>query len=342
DIYYKNKGSIEGDLEVQLETIKDSVANLLKINNTFNNQLKSISVSNDIPESNEALQVRFVKAINYFEEQTKFTIERSLNSLSFTTDNKAIDKEITKHLDTLDELLAIKQLYFKGLQKGFDSHKFLELRARSVFVTKEKPKKQRKTFIDGTSNIELFELLRALRNEIAKREDLAHFQVFTQKSLYAMCELLPNTKQELKSIHGMGKKRMERYGDEILQLIKEYCGDRGLKFSDNSSVLEKLEPKTKKIDTKQRSLQLFKTGKSLDEIADERRLNPNTIFGHLASFISSGEVEITDLMSETHFTELKEIIPAKTFENLSDLKHQLDDKYDYGELRLVINELSRN
>lgn len=342
DIYYKNKGSIEGDLEVHLETIKDSVANLLKINNTFNNQLKSISVSNDIPESNEALQMRFVKAINYFEEQTKFTIERSLNSLSFTTDNKAIDKEITKHLDTLDELLAIKQLYFKGLQKGFDSHKFLELRARSVFVTKEKPKKQRKAIIDGTSNIELFELLRAMRNEIAKREDLAHFQVFTQKSLYAMCKLLPTTKQELKSIHGMGKKRMERYGDEILQLIKEYCGDRGLKFSDNSSVLEKLEPKTKKIDTKQRSLQLFKTGKSLDEIADERGLNPNTIFGHLASFISSGEVEITDLMSETHYTELKEIIPAKTFENLSDLKYQLDDKYDYGELRLVINELSRN
>ena len=47
-------------------------------------------------------------------------------------------------------------------------------------------------------------------------------------------------------------------------------------------------------------------------------------------------------MSKKHYVELKKIIPTKTFENLSELKHQLDDKFSYGELRLVVNDLSEN
>lgn len=342
DTYYKNRGSIEGNIETPLVTIKDSVTNLLKISNSFNSQLKSIGDSVDIPESNKTLQDRFIKAIDYFEEQTKETIGSSIQALSFTTDNKAIQKDIDKQLDTLEELLETKVSYFLGLKEGFNVQQFLSLRAKSVFLGKEKPKKQRKAIIDGTTNVELFELLRELRNQIAKREDLVHFQIFTQKSLNAMCELLPTTKAELKQIHGMGKTRIEKYGSEILKVITDYCEENDIESNNKLPVFEELKPKKKKGDTKKTSLELFKSGKSIDQIALERELNTNTIFGHLASFISSGDVKITDLMEKAHYSELKEIIPTKTFDNLSDLKHQLDDKYSYGELRLVVNELSKN
>lgn len=341
DIYYKNRGSIEGNIEMPVTTIKDSVANLLKVGNSFNHQLKLIGDSLDIPESNKTLQERFVKATDYFITQTKEKIKDSLNDLSFTTDNKAIEKDLTKQLDTLDELLATKLLYFKGLKSGFKVDVFLSLRAKSVFLGKEKPKKQRKSVIDGTTNVELFELLRELRNKIAKREDLVHFQIFTQKSLYAMCELIPTSKQELKAVHGMGKTRIEKYGTEILQVIKSYCDENDIEVSNDNAIIEESKPKRQKGDTKKISLELFKLGKSIGQIALERELNTNTIFGHLASYISSGEVKITDLMSEANYLELKKIIPTKTFENISDLKHQIDDKYSYGELRLVINELSK-
>ena len=39
--------------------------------------------------------------------------------------------------------------------------------------------------------MELFELLRELRNDIAQEKDLIHYQIFTQKALYEMCETLP-------------------------------------------------------------------------------------------------------------------------------------------------------
>ena len=340
DIYYKNRGSIEGSLEKPLNTIKESTANLLKVSNSFKFQLQTLVGPMEIPEGNLKFQERFIKAVTYFKEQTKATIEVSIKGLSFSTDNKAIQKDIEKQLDTLEELLETKLFFFEGLKDGFKTDEFLALRAKSVFLGKEQPKKQRKTVIDGTTNIELFELLRELRNQIANREDLVHFQIFTQKSLYAMCELLPTSKQELKTIHGMGKTRIEKYAMEILQVIKRYCKENAIETSNTMTFFEELKPKKQKGDTKKISLELFKAGKSIEQIALERELNSNTIFGHLADFISSGEVKITDLISKANYSELKKIIPTKSFENLSDLKHQLDDRYSYGEIRLTLQDLS--
>lgn len=343
DIFYKNRGSIEGNIEMPLTTMKKSITNLLKVSTSFNFQLASIGNSTNIPESNSLLQDRFIRAVTYFNDQIKSSIETPLKEFGFTTDNKAFDKDVNTQYDKIEELLSIKLLYFEGLKSSFNVQQFLVLRAKSVFLAKEKPKKQRKVVLDGTSNIELFELLRELRNQIAKREDLVHFQIFTQKSLYAMCEMLPTSKQELKEVHGMGKTRIEKYGTEILQVISSYCDENNIDTSNNVSIFEEFKPKPtrKKGETKKASLDLFKSGKSIDQIALERELNSNTIFGHLASFINTGEVEITDLMSKANYSELNKIIPTKTFENLSDLKHQLDDKYTYAEIRLVLDELSK-
>lgn len=339
DIYYKNRSSIEGNIESTIITIKNCVTSLLRVSSSFNAQLKEIGNSSNLPESNTALQERFTKAISYFNDQSKSIIETSLKSFTFTTDNKTIEKDLVKQYDVIEECLEEKLLFFRGLKEKFNVKLFLDLRAKSVFSGKEKPKKQRKTVIDGTTNVELFELLRELRNQIAKREDLVHFQIFTQKALYAMCETLPISKQELKDIHGMGKTRIEKYGNEILSVIRTYCNENDIETSMHDEIFEVSKPKRKKGDTKKVSLELFKNGKSIDQIALERDLNANTIFGHLASFIPSGEIKVTDLISQEHYRELKEIIPKHTFENLSDLKHQIDEKYSYGELRLVLNDL---
>ncbi|MFD2916420.1 helix-turn-helix domain-containing protein [Psychroserpens luteus] len=342
DIYYKNRGSIEGKIETPLIAIKNTITNLLKVANGFNAQLRGISIDEKEPEQNELLQKRFAKAVEYFVEQTKINIQEPYKTFSFSTDNKALEQEITKQLDTFEELLSTKHLYFQGLSNSFNSTVFLELRAKSVFLAKEKPKKPRKAVIDGTTNVELFELLRELRNTIADREDLIHYQIFTQKALYAMCEMLPITKADLKQVHGMGKTRIEKYGSEIIEVIRSYCDENDIETSLDKEIFEKPEakPKRKKGETKKESLALFQSGKSIEDISDIRELNVSTIIGHLASFIPSGEIKITDLISEENYKELKELIPKHKFENISDLKHQIDDKYTYGELRLVVDNLS--
>jgi len=341
DIYYKNIGSFQGNIEAPLITIKDTVATLLKVANGFKAQLSELTSKALLPESNDLIQERFIKAINYFKSQTDSKIIDTYKTFNFSTDNKNLEKDFNKQLDTLEELIAIKTLYFSNFNNGFKVNTFLELRAKSVFLTKEKPKKSRTSVIDGTTNVELFELLRELRNTIAEKEDLIHFQIFTQKSLYEMCETLPTNKTELLNVNGFGKTRVEKYGKEILKVITDYCNENDIETSKAIEVFDKPKPKRKKGDTMLTSLQIFKAGKSVEQIAFERDLNVNTIIGHLASFIATGEVKITDLISEKHYKELKAIIPKHKFENLSDLKHQIDDKYTYGEIRLVLDEISK-
>jgi uncharacterized protein YpbB len=156
-----------------------------------------------------------------------------------------------------------------------------------------------------------------------------------------MCETLPTNKKELLGVNGFGKTRVEKYGSEIIKVIREYCDENNIETSKDIELFEIATPKRKKGDTKRLSLELFKNGKSPEQIAFERELNINTVIGHLASFIALGEVKITDLISEKHYKELKEIIPKYKFDNLSDLKHQIDNKYTYGELRLVLDDISK-
>lgn len=341
DIYYNNKKSIQGNIDSILHNLKNAVTKLLKVCHSFKLQISKLSKEIDEPQIDKILQERFLKALEYFKSETNKIIEVPYNTLVFTTDNKKIESDIQTQLDIIDELLNVKNLYFNGLKEGFETTKFLELRGKSIFLNKEKPKKLRKPPIDGVENSELFELLRELRNTIANRDSIVHYQIFTQKTLYAICEILPRTISELKEIHGMGKTRVAKYGFEIIEVITSYCESQNNVIIPTSKVSKKQKPICKKGNTKKESLILFKSGKIVEEIANERGLTINTIYGHLSSFIPSGEIKVVDLMSKSHYSELKSIIPTKTFDSLSDLKHQIDEKYSYVEIRLVLDDLSK-
>ncbi|WP_111707891.1 helix-turn-helix domain-containing protein [Lutibacter citreus] len=341
DIFYKNRTIIDGNLETSFITIKDSITNLLKIGNSFKIQLHNLSEPDKTPEQNEKIQERFIKALQYFNNQTTLNISEPFKKFKYTTDNKAIEKDINKQLDVFEEFLETKLCYFKGLTEGFNTHKFLDLRAKTVFLIKEKPKKTRATIIDNASNPQLFERLRDLRDSIADENDLIHYQIFTQNAMYQICETLPTTKSGLLKINGFGKIRVDKYGNAIIKLITEYCNENDIDILKHPEIFEEKKTKQEKGTTKKVSLKLFKSGKSIEDIAEERDLTTGTIIEHLASFIPSKEVKITDLIFVTYYKELKELIPKMTFENLSDLKHQIDAKYSYTDLRLVLNDLNK-
>jgi len=71
DIYYNNRTSIEGNVEKPLIAIKDSITDLLKVGNSFKSQLRVLAESSGEPESSEEIQLRFKKALAYFDNQTK-------------------------------------------------------------------------------------------------------------------------------------------------------------------------------------------------------------------------------------------------------------------------------
>lgn len=99
--------------------------------------------------------------------------------------------------------------------------------------------------------------------------------------------------------------------------------------------------KAKKGDTQRMSLELFREGKTIAEIARLREMTTGTIEGHLARFIPTGEIKITDIVPE----EKIEII-SKAIEETgagfatSPVKEKLGDAYSYNEIRAVIAYLN--
>ena len=210
----------------------------------------------------------------------------------------------------------------------------MELRAKAA-LQKTKTTAVKKDYKDTTEHPILFTKLRELRAFRADVEDVPHFQIFTQKSLYEMCETLPVTTKQLLKVNGMGKVRVKKYGEDILDIIKEYTGKNAIELKDNRFENSKFA----KGGTKDVSLKLFKSGLSISEIAKERGFVSTTIEGHLAHFIPTGEVKITDIIPEEKYLALKKIMKSTPFENLTDLKNQIDDKFTYNEMRLVAKEL---
>ena len=94
--------------------------------------------------------------------------------------------------------------------------------------------------------------------------------------------------------------------------------------------------KKSKVDTKAESFKLYRDGKRVDEIAQVRNLTNQTIEGHLAYYISRGEINIDELVSREKILLIEPV--AKTFSggSLTLIKEKLGSNISFGEIKLVV------
>ncbi len=332
DIFYKNKSSIKGDIIDHLQTIKDDgIVALMKVSNGFKIQLSAISEDNILPENSTLVQDRFIKGVDYFLSKTITNITQPLSKVSFFSDNKAVKKDFTKQFDNLQEKLSEKVFVLKKMTESFKAQEYLQVRANAV-LQKTAPKKKEKL---STRKDPLLALkLRELRDEIRISENIPAFQIFTQETLYAICDALPRSEKELLKVNGMGKIRVKKYGSEILEILEIYCKANGIdKFNK--------QKKEDKKSTKQITLELFKTGLSPKEIAKERSLTLNTIQSHLMTFIPIGDVDILELIALKRYKKIINQIEAVEFKNLTELKEKVDKSFTFMELRMVLLSMEK-
>lgn len=333
DIYYNNKTTFTGNIIKPLLVVKDDgVVPLLGVASKFKSQLQELSKAIDKPEDDATIQERFKKALTYFKAQTETKISKPLSELSFATENKQVGKDFEKQLQNLEEQLHVKKMILNTINDHFSTENYLKIRAKAVLDSdKEKPKKQRQE-VTSTQHKKLFEALRAFRTSISNSDDIPPFQVFTQKTLFEMCELLPSTKKELKKVNGMGKIRVEKYGEEILEIINDYAKNNDLK-----SQIEVVEIVKDKRSTKEISYDYFKEGLTIDAIAEKRGLSPNTIETHLGYYIETGDLDIYKIIPKEKVDKGLKLIQENTFDGLSELRQITGEDFSFGELRMILN-----
>ncbi len=76
----------------------------------------------------------------------------------------------------------------------------------------------------------LFQKLKLWRNEKAKSEGINSFIICHNTQLVEITKIMPDSLEKLKTINGIGKQKAEKYGKEILEIIKNK--DEGNKNTD--------------------------------------------------------------------------------------------------------------
>lgn len=110
-------------------------------------------------------------------------------------------------------------------KKGADVLKGKINVAKRRDLPKYKPENVTKTrtiVADGSFDMELFEKLRALRTKWARKQALPPFMIFSDKTLKDMCVKNPVTESDFLNVSGVGKVKLEQYGESFLKEIKEY------------------------------------------------------------------------------------------------------------------------
>ena len=166
---------------------------------------------------------------------------------------------------------------------------------------------------------------------------------------FSMQEKKLKKKAQLKTYRDELKEITEQLFDQLLSLHRTSLFIRFLSQNktptkkDVQGVLSELIiPKTKKekTPTHEISFNLYKQGKSIEEIAEERALVPSTIEGHLCKYISTGEIKATELVDEHKLANMLSLITSDST-GTSEIKNKLGDDYSYGEVRIALEEWKR-
>ncbi|PWS26170.1 hypothetical protein DHW03_15355 [Pedobacter yonginense] len=87
------------------------------------------------------------------------------------------------------------------------------------------------------------------------------------------------------------------------------------------------------------SLDLFRSGKSIQEISHLTKLGIPTIEFHLTTFLGTGELDVLELMDSSQFERIKSVIEQGNT-SLSEIRRQLGGTVSFGQINAVIAHLS--
>ncbi len=83
----------------------------------------------------------------------------------------------------------------------------------------KKTKEKKEAAVVGVADAELYEKLRTLRGEIARRDRVPAYVVFADKTLAELAVRRPRSRRALLEVRGIGPAKVEKYGEQFLTLI---------------------------------------------------------------------------------------------------------------------------
>jgi hypothetical protein len=214
---------------------KEIVSDIVQVETKFQAQIERIIEYSFANLETKTLYERAVKAAKYFSEKIEiiYSLVYFLSKLEVEENNGQEDIE-----EVLQEFMIeveLKQRYFNYLiNEDFDLKAFLSYKYKLLAIGDKLELKSYSSFVRNISKIteiedkpkdleldDLYQKLKTWRKNQADSEKLPAFCVFSNSVLQEIVKKRPKTIIDLGKIKGLGVKKIEKYGEDILKIVAE-------------------------------------------------------------------------------------------------------------------------
>ena len=202
-------------------------------------------------------------------------------------------------------------------------------------------------------NTNVFDALKEWRTQVASVAGVPAYVVMYDRTLAELANALPERTSELDSIHGLGPVKIEKYGQALLDVIHSSRNASNSRFDSIAKETEApiLEHVKKKKENKEKekkektwviTYKMYKEGKTVMQIAQERSLTETTILGHLARYVESGDIDVHKLVSDDVIEKVSEYMSSRNggAVAIKEVFEYFNETISYGDIRLVLSHLN--
>ena len=362
--FHKIKNFVSGNYSAMFESvwaekwnqnISHTDKDIFTVGKKFQNELLKIHNEKDVDnifenaenaektgDNNALLCERISKGCTYFTDKFDELLTPLLIETNIKFGSKELEADLLELLELANEEFGVKKSLLLAMKENsFTVSNYLDAKAKAIIEKRELPKKKKISLQKNNDAIAqnsehplLYASLKQWRAEEAKKINVSAFLVAHNKALLDISNILPQTTSELLAISGIGQKFIEKYANEVLDIINKFIVECDVAPSaiSNFDVIDEAKPKY--TETEIKSFEMFSVLGSVEEVARERGFVPSTVEKHLAQYVKNGDLDISLFVSSEKIDIILEAMATNPNATLTELKNILDNT-SYSELTFV-------
>ncbi|MBS3915027.1 MAG: helix-turn-helix domain-containing protein [Bacteroidetes bacterium] len=230
---------------------------------------------------------------------------------------KSVDRKITAAL-TAESIHAIKAL--QPVAQKF-------VRQLNLILDKDMPEMERAEWLQERLEKAIGYFGKEMFEKIVQPWE-KHYEVYR-----VMAKLRKYQRETLAMVYFLQAKLEQLYE---LTLDGKMIYPEELRMKQEKPKKEESKKEKSKGETYDITLELFRSGKTLPEIADSRGMALSTIEGHISKWVSAGKIALNELMDENKINAVMDALEELGTSSLGPIKGKLGDDFSFSEIRWVI------
>ena len=220
-------------------------------------------------------------------------------------------------------------------EKNIDKSKLNTVSGKSTGLNSE--------YFNVTTDKKLYERLREYRLSVSKLEGVLPYMILSSNTLKEISGRYPLDEEQLKDIGGIGPVKINKYGEDIINIVKEYINENNItpKWEEKKRLKLVLDGDSRKND--EIALDLLNQNKDINDVADELEISVSTVLGYVYDYIKLGnninfDVDLKCMYTENEKEMILDAINRFGDEKVSVIKKVMPDYVKYESIRAVILE----